>query len=173
MKQTAFFLFFFLGVIQFTSAQTTSGTVVLGADFPNFFRGFSRAGMKVNAGVFIADNFLLGANSGVRSRSLRNLAGQRINGAAIDLSAFVRYYIPNPKSDFRIFIHGEGGLDYAWADDLEERYEFAALGAGVAFFIKHNIALEASTRVIVNNRDDEFNLSLPGWGLGVKYFIGS
>lgn len=171
MKKPAMILFF-VGIAAFTSAQTTSGTFAVGADFPNFFNGLSRSGMKLNAGIFVADNFLFGVKSGIRTRSLLNLANRNIDGYGVDVSAFARYYIPDASSDLRLFVHGEGGIDYAWADDLKERFEFVGVGAGAAYFVIPELAIEASSTLFVNNQDSELNFSWTSWTLGIKYFIG-
>ena len=173
MKHSTLFFLFFFGFATFSTAQTTSGTVAVGADFPRFFTGLSRSGMKLNAGIFFADNFLFGINSGIRHRTLKNLAGREASGPALDFGLFARYYIPDAGSNLRVFLHGEGGLDRTWADDLKEQFEFAGIGGGVAYFISPELTFEAHIVLRANNRNEDLNFTWPKWGMGIKYFIGN
>lgn len=145
--------------------------MVLGADFPNFLSNFTRSGMKLNAGYFLADNFSVGANFGVRRRSLLDLDKNRFGGVAFDASVFARYYFPKPSDKLRIFLQGEGGLDKTWAGELEERYEFVTAGGGLTFFISENLSLDLTSKLRLSNRNDEMNLESPGWGLGFRYYL--
>ena len=173
MKRATLILFFFLGISTFSNGQTSKGTVAIGADFPRFFTGLSRSGMKLNAGIFLADNFILGVNSGIRRRSLTSLRGDDLDGPALDVGLFVRYYFPDQGSDFRIHLQGEGGLDRTWAGGLTERYEFAGFGGGLSYFFHPNLSVEAASMLRVNNRDDSLHFNLSGWRLGIRYFIGN
>jgi hypothetical protein len=47
------------------------------------------------------------------------------------------------------------------------------LGGGVAFFFRSDLAVEAHTLLRVNNQGGGLDFDTPGWGLGIKYFIGS
>lgn len=174
MKRTIFATLIFLtGITTFSFGQTEQGSVVIGADFPNFFNGLSRNGMKFNAGLFIADDFAVGASFGIRRGKLVDFDGDIFRGPAVDASLFVRYFIPGMEDDFRIFVQGEGGLDKTWANDLEERYEFVSLGGGFAYFLNNNLSLEASSRLRVSNQGGDLDFDLPRWAFGVRYYFGN
>lgn len=156
------------------------------SDGPKYF-GFSFA---PRAGYFIKDNIAVGAAIGVFSNRTKYIDGDIDKSITVDFMPFARYY-HMMDDKFGLFGHGEltvgfGKNKYEGESNNDKNIFKAGITAapGVVYFVKKNIAIEATLGSIgfnttsYKNSDDsktttsDFRLNLStGLNLGFVFFL--
>jgi opacity protein-like surface antigen len=129
------------------SQTTTDGTQTVFNVSPRF-------------GYFVIDNLAIGAGVGLQLTKWNSKAnGNDYNASSISFQPFARYYLP-----VNVFFHGEFGIGTTHVnyDDINnDEYQYntinLALGAGYAFFLTDNVAVEPmlSYRFSRGKEDDD------------------
>ncbi len=159
-----------LGVFSPGYAQFTKGRILAGGDFSistnrnksnsTVTSKYTTIQVSPKAGYFVMDNLAIGLSLGLGASSgkTESTSGNSENsGASIGLEPFVRYYLPQ-----RIFFQGQFGyasssykVTYGGTTTKSTNNSTTwAIGAGYAYFLNNNIALEPFLGYRSRNNDN-------------------
>jgi len=180
---TALFVWI-LGVNYAVQAQTEKGNILVNASVATLNGGFDAKGNNIfnislnpKIGYFFNNDWVagLGLTHAFQSSSASN-------DTRFGLSPFARYYFTinsNPSPRMRIFAEATLAYQLGWyraklLNDFDVNYSLFSgdIGPGAAFFLTHNVALEALLKVKyqVNNYNSASNI-YPDLSLGFQFFI--
>jgi outer membrane protein W len=148
------------------NAQTDKGDWMVGGDIGiNTTKGNSEFALQPMAGYFFAKNFVAGSEF-----SLIFKKEEAKKTSIFGVGPFARYYFDLKSSDFKPFLHAD--FNFSTETDKENSNKNSTtitsffIGAGGAYFINPNVALEA---VAGYNRSKVENLSPDG---GFRFHLG-
>jgi len=126
------------------NAQTEKSDWMVGGNMTiNTTRGNSEFTFQPSAGYFFANNFVAGAQL-----TLSFAKQEDTKYSTFSVGPFARYYINIKDSDFKPFFHadfnvGSTGVKVPSFDKTTTTTTSFFIGAGGAYFINRNVALEA------------------------------
>ncbi|MEO5684797.1 MAG: outer membrane beta-barrel protein [Chitinophagaceae bacterium] len=126
------------------NAQTDKGDWMIGGNMRiNTTKGNSEFALMPSAGYFFARNFVAGAQI-----TLSFAKQEDTKYSSFSAGPFARYYFNIKDSDFKPFLHadfnvGSTGVKVASFDKTTTTTTSFFIGAGGAYFINSNVALEA------------------------------
>jgi Outer membrane protein beta-barrel domain len=125
------------------NAQTEKGDWMVGGNIViSTPTGNSQFAIQPSAGYFVANNFVVGADVSLNFAKVGD-----VKTSAITAGPFARYYINIKNSAFKPFFHAEYNLGNVVTTIPTSKTTNTTgkffLGAGGAFFINSNVALEA------------------------------
>ncbi|MFT3902088.1 MAG: hypothetical protein QM727_02905 [Niabella sp.] len=157
-------------------AQTEKGNYIIGAQLANIGADLRdgantfKLGLSPRAGWFLQDNFALGAEVQL------GLTASKASKPMFDYGVvpFARYYFPvqaiNHVEKTRFFAEasaGVGGMAYSGENTVGFK---GGAGAGIAYFVSPNIALETMAKLNVLAGDGPATLS-PNINLGFQIHL--
>jgi len=142
MKKIFISLFAALTIISFAHAQTEKGDWMIGGSMTiSTATNNSQFALEPSAGYFFAKNFVAGA-----SFSLNFGKKGDVKTTSESVGLFARYYFDVKSPSFKPFLHAEYNIgNIVTKSDSKSSNTMGnfLLGAGGAFFINNNVALEA------------------------------
>jgi len=143
MKKFFVSLFAAALVISSAHAQTEKGDWMIGGSMTiSTATNYSQFALEPSAGYFFAKNFVAGASF---SLDFGKTGNQKTTSESV--GPFVRYYFDVKSPSFKPFLHAEyniGNIVTKFPDSKSSNtIGNFLLGAGGAFFINNNVALEA------------------------------
>jgi hypothetical protein len=151
-------------------AQTEKGTKLVGGGARmHISDGYFSAGIFPNAGLFVKDNFVLGA-------SLPLHYSGHSNGSSIQLglTPFARHYFG--KGPTRLFALAALGYSHDWRHRKHEDhtsssgYGTGSVGVGLVYFLTNQIGVEARVTYDGFIRNDNY-LGSVNFGLGFQIYL--
>jgi len=144
MKKIVLNLFTLLLLASVANAQTDKGDWMVGGNMTiNTTKGNSEFAFQPSAGYFFANNFVAGG------QFILNFSKQEdTKYSTLAAGPFARYYFNISNSAFKPFLHadfsvGSTSVQIAGLDKTSTTTTSFFIGAGGAYFINSNVALEA------------------------------
>ena len=173
MKKLLFGILF-LCIAQFSFAQTSSGTRLVGIDGNiglNFIENNDDQiflSLNPSYGVFIQDNLAIGGTLGLEYQKLGSSSS-----TALSLLPFGRYYFGETGS-YQFFAEAALGLYLQgqknnFGSDNETALRFQ-LGPGVAFFLSENVSLDL--QLLYDRIGGNFDFGRMGLFFGFQVYLG-
>lgn len=176
------------------SAQTEKGTVMLGLSGGNFGYTHNKdtddssfsADLYPTAGIFIADNFLVGANLSLgyyRSKHEQATSTYSSRYTSYGLGPFARYYVPS-SSKHRFFVEAgaafyhssnKSKLEQEGLPAQQENQRDNSIGfrgaLGYNYFLTQNVAFEAKAGYYHNDLGGAYSQGSLHGQLGLSIFL--
>ena len=143
MKKIALGVTALLDVVSIANAQTDKGDWMVGGNMTiNTTSGNSEFSLTPSAGYFFAKNFAAGA---LVTLKFQNIEGTKYS--TVEVGPFARYYFDLKNSNFKPFLHADFNFGNSTVKNdfgkVNSTVTSFFIGAGGAFFINPNVALEA------------------------------
>ncbi len=154
------------------------GTLTLGAQSASFARRrrVLQGGFSVGGQYFLTDRLAAGVQLGfgylrIDVGNFPTTVRDTYGGVSVDIGASARYYLSPPKR-LVWFVDGGAGYTHSWStnnvslDTRRSSNTYLSAGGGAQYFIRDNVALEATPQFRYNLTDDELN---PRTSLGINF----